>query len=198
MIRSQLAVMYPDSCLLEYRGEIVGIIRASEVRDFSAYAALESLLTGSGIIVGTSIENQGIEPLAELLQQARFACDYAVKKHFSGVVSRFFYCAQEALLFSDWDAASKRAACHPGVSRLWKSGQKKSPVLFDTLCAYIDQERSVSAAAKELFIHKNTLLYRLSQIYAYIPREEFDSVYCRDYIRLSICFLKGEARNGLT
>ena len=38
----------------------------------------------------------------------------------------------------------------------------------------------------------------LSQIYAYIPREEFDSVYCRDYIRLSICFLKGEARNGLT
>ena len=198
MIRSQLAVMYPDSCLLEYRGEIVGIIRASEARDFSAYAALESLLTGSGIIVGTSIENQGIEPLAELLQQARFACDYAVKKHFSGVVSRFFYCAQEALLFSDWDAASKRAACHPGVSRLWKSGREKSSVLFDTLCAYIDQERSVSAAAKELFIHKNTLLYRLSQIYAYIPKEEFDSVYCRDYIRLSICFLKGEARNGLT
>ena len=55
----------------------------------------------------------------------------------------------------------------------------------------------MSAAAKELFIHKNTLLYRLNQIYAYIPKEEFDSVYCRDYIRLSIWLLKGEARSGL-
>ena len=197
MIRGQLAILYPDSCLLEYRGEVVGIIRASRVRDFSAYEVLESMLTGSGIIVGTSIEHQGIEPLAELLQQARFACDYAVKKRFPGVVSRFFYCALEAMLFSDWDLANKQAACHPGVRRLWKNGQKKNSVLFDTLCSYIDQEFSVSATAKVLFIHKNTLLYRLNQIYAYIPREEFDSPYCRDYMRLSICYLRGEARNGL-
>ena len=195
MVRGQLSVMYPDSCLLDYNDEIVGIIRAPNVRDYTAYEALENTLSGSGLIVGTSIENRGIEPLADLLQQARFACQYAKRMQFSRVVTRFFNCAVEALLFSDWSLESKKAACHPGVSRLWKEAQKKNSVLFETLTAYINQERSVSATAKDLFVHKNTLLYRLNQIYAYIPKEEFDSPYCRDYIRLSIYYLTEQVIN---
>ena len=77
----------------------------------------------------------------------------------------------------------------------WKEAQKKNSVLFETLTAYVSQERSVSATAKELFVHKNTLLYRLNQIYAYIPKEEFDSPYCRDYIRLSIYYLTEQVLN---
>ena len=150
MVRGQLSVMYPDSCLLDYNDEIVGIIRAPNVRDYTAYEALENTLSGSGLIVGTSIENRGIEPLADLLQQARFACQYAKRMQFSRVVTRFFNCAVEALLFSDWSLESKKAACHPGVSRLWKEAQKKNSVLFETLTAYINQERSVSATAKDL------------------------------------------------
>ena len=190
MVRGQLTVLYPDSCLLDYDDETVGIIRAPNVRDNTAYEALETTLSGSGLIVGTSIENRGIAPLAELLRQARYSCEYAKKIHTDKVVTKFFNCALDALLFSDWSTESKQAACHPGVSRLWKESQKKNSVLFDTLTAYINEERSVSATAKRLFVHKNTLLYRLNQIYVYIPKEEFDSPYCRDYIRLSIYYLR--------
>ena len=70
--------------------------------------------------------------------------------------------------------------------------------ISEDLTAYINQERSVSATAKDLFVHKNTLLYRLNQIYAYIPKEEFDSPYCRDYIRLSIYYLTEQVINDHT
>ena len=53
----------------------------------------------------------------------------------------------------------------------------------------------IETGAKDLFVHKNTLLYRLNQIYAYIPKEEFDSPYCRDYIRLSIYYLTEQVIN---
>ena len=192
MVRGQLTVMYPDSCLLDYDDETVGIIRAPNVRDNTAYEALEATLSGSGLVVGTSIENRGIDPLSELLRQARYACQYAKRVGTDKVVTRFFFCAVDALLFSDWTAESKKAACHPGVARMWEEAQRKNSVLFETLNAYINEERSVSATAKRLFVHKNTLLYRLNQIYAYIPREEFESPYCRDYIRLSIYYLQGE------
>ena len=195
LVRGQLTVLYPDSCLLDYDNETVGIIRAPLVRDYTAYEALETTLHGSGLIVGTSIENRGIDPLAELLRQAHYACDYARRNGAKTVVTRFFHCAVEALLFSDWSVESKRAACHPGVARLRLEGKKGNPVLYDTLTAYIHEERSVSATAKRLFVHKNTLLYRLNQIYAYIPKAEFDAPYCRDYIRLSIHYLNGSVTN---
>ena len=191
LVRGQLTVMYPDSCLLDYDNETVGIIRAPSVRNYTAYNVLETTLAGSGLIVGTSIENRGIEPLSELLRQARYSCDYARRTGAENVVTRFFNCAVDALLFSDWSVESKRAACHPGVARIWEEGQQKNSVLFETLTAYINEERSVSATAKRLFVHKNTLLYRLNQIYVFIPKVEFDSPYCRDYIRLSIHYLTG-------
>ena len=191
MLRGQLAVMYPDSVLFDYENELVGIIRAVGFRDYTAYETLETMLSGSGLTVGTSIENRGIEPLAELLRQARYACCFAQDHALRNVVVKFFHCAVNALLFTDWDLKSKLAACHPGIVRMMEDNEKKNAVLFETLVVYMQEERSVSAAAKKLFVHKNTMLYRLNQIYEYIPKSEFDSSYCRSYIQLSLRYLQG-------
>ena len=191
MLRGQLTVMYPDCAMFDYRDELVGVIRVPGVRDNSAYEMLETTLSGSGLIVGTSLERPGIEPLAELLRQARYACDFSEKQHLSSVVTKFFQCAVNALLFSDWDLASRIAACHPGVLRMKEEADKKGSVLFETLIVYMQEERSVSASAKRLFVHKNTMLYRLNQIYESIPKGEFESSYCRAYIQLSLHLVQG-------
>ena len=190
LVRGQLTVLYPDCCVLDVDDETVGIVRSAEVRNRAPFSALESTLGNSGLRIGMSLECQGVYGLPEMLRQARYAGQFGKPDAADRVVCRFYRCAIHAFLHSNWSAESKRVACHPGVLRLWNTSMKKNQVLFETLSAYMKEERSVSATAKALYIHKNTLLYRLNQIYPYIPKAELDRAYSREYIRISIAYLE--------
>jgi len=194
LVRGQLTVLYPDCCVLDYEDETVGIVRSAEVRDRAPLSAVENALGNSGLRIGMSLECQGVSGLPEMLRQARYACKYGKPDNPDSVVCRFYRCAIHAFLHADWSTESKRVACHPGVLRLYTNAPKKNMVLFETLSAYMKEERSVSATAKRLYIHKNTLLYRLNQIYTFIPRVEMDRSYSRDYIRISIAYLESLAQ----
>ena len=190
LVRGQLTVLYPDCCVLDFEDETVGIVRSAQVRNRAPLSALESALGHSGLHIGMSLECQGVAGLPEMLRQARYASKFGKPVPPDEVVCRFYRCAIHAFLHSNWSTESKRVACHPGVLRLWDNSLKKNQVLFETLSAYMKEERSVSATAKHLYIHKNTLLYRLNQIYTFIPKAELERAYSRDYIRLSINFLE--------
>ena len=57
--------------------------------------------------------------------------------------------------------AGLKTICDPLVLSLWKSDRGNKRELLDSLHAYLCCGRSVSAAARQLFVHRNTLLYRL-------------------------------------
>lgn len=58
-------------------------------------------------------------------------------------------------------SANLRAFIHPMLRRLQEYDQAHSTALLHTLCVYLLQEQNLHATARQLFIHRNTLVYRL-------------------------------------
>ncbi|WP_296560608.1 helix-turn-helix domain-containing protein [uncultured Acetobacterium sp.] len=62
------------------------------------------------------------------------------------------------------DLVSISQLFHPAIITLADYDRKKNAQLLRTLYVYLSNERSLSLSADKLFIHRNTLLYRLHQI----------------------------------
>ncbi len=57
---------------------------------------------------------------------------------------------------------------HPALGRLKAYDKKHGSSLYDTLRHYLANERSLTRCAAKMYVHKNTLLYRLKRIRAII------------------------------
>jgi len=62
------------------------------------------------------------------------------------------------------DIVSISQLFHPAVITLADYDRKKNAQLLLTLYVYLSNERSLSLSADKLFVHRNTLLYRLHRI----------------------------------
>lgn len=54
--------------------------------------------------------------------------------------------------------------CHEGLLELKKHDEKNQTQYMETLRVYLEQHLSATQAARELFIHRSTFLYRLDRI----------------------------------
>jgi sugar diacid utilization regulator len=52
---------------------------------------------------------------------------------------------------------------HPGIRRMQEIFREK-PAYLDTLRAYLECERSMTATAERLYLHKNTVIYRIKRL----------------------------------
>ena len=83
------------------------------------------------------------------------------------------------------DARARQIARHPLVVELERADIAGGSQLVSTLREYLLCERSVKAAASRLFVHKNTVMYRIGQIKAY-GLADLDDVGERNYLLLSL------------
>ncbi len=90
---------------------------------------------------------------------------------------------------------SKSMLCHPAVITLAEYDGKKDSQLLYTLYTYLANERSLSVAAEKLFVHRNTLLHRLSRIRDVVPLD-LDNMDVREHIMLSYRMLKSAGRDN--
>lgn len=78
------------------------------------------------------------------------------------------YCYRDYLPYHIGDLLSKcaplRSFCHPAVLRLAEYDQANQTQYLATLASYLKYAETPHKAADELFIHKNTLFYRIRQI----------------------------------
>ena len=79
-------------------------------------------------------------------------------------------------------------ACQPDVVRLWAEKDEKGGRM-EILKSYLENERSLVNTANALFIHRNTLVYRLRKITEELEGN-LDEEYTRDYMKLSIRVLE--------
>ena len=61
------------------------------------------------------------------------------------------------------------AFCHPAVITLREHDRAHAVQLLPTLSAFLKNDRDAQATAAELFIHRNTLTYRLKKILELCP-----------------------------
>ncbi|MBR2803575.1 MAG: helix-turn-helix domain-containing protein [Eggerthellaceae bacterium] len=96
----------------------------------------------------------------------------------------FEECARDYLL-SDRGLSAKRLARHPIVSVLEQVDLERGLDLVATMREYLLCERSVKLAASRLFVHKNTVMYRIGQVKK-LDMVDLDDVQERSYVLLSL------------
>ena len=143
-------------------------------------------MSASPVSGGVSLSRQGFALLPRLLEQAEFALGTSRKE--AGRFTDFYSLALDYLIRSDYHPDRCLAACHPDVYRLFCQDE----VLYQTLWAYLLQDRSVNRTVQMLYVHKNTLLYRLRRIEELL-QYSFSDPYTRSYMRISFLLLERHA-----
>lgn len=94
----------------------------------------------------------------ELCYALRYAKSAAIRQ------VRCESCVKNMLVYQFDDFCSSDRLLHPLATELRDYDKEHGAELLHTMYSYIANERSVSATAAELFVHRNTILYRLSSI----------------------------------
>ena len=55
----------------------------------------------------------------------------------------------------------KLYAVHPQIRKAWQRNTSKTREELETLCVYLENNRSIADTARELFLARNTLVYRI-------------------------------------
>ena len=71
------------------------------------------------------------------------------------------------------DSQELRFFCHDALERLRRYDQENDASLYRTLRVYLDSGKSIKLAAERMFIHRNSMVYRLEKI-ARIGRADLD------------------------
>lgn len=125
---------------------------------------LNSMLKSRGTYAGISMEVQGVEFLGS--QYALAAEALRLGNPSEQYDSIFFYKdnIEAHLIDMERRPINMLAICHPKVLELYHSDQEKGTEYIETLYVYLRNERSLLKAAPQLYIHRNSLVYRLEKI----------------------------------
>ena len=140
---------------------------------------LQAVTDNSPIFWGISNEFSELDAATIFYEQAVYAL--SGKQH---PVSFFCNRAVEYIL-SQPDATKQAFARHPLVMELEQISSDSGRELTNTLREYLLCERSVKQVAERLFVHRNTVNYRIDQL-RNLHLIDFDDPYDRTYCLLSL------------
>lgn len=162
-----LIQIFSGSIYVIYEDTIVFFISRALFQNLSEYemSRLSDYLFANQLKAGISNFFQQLEDMPHFYQQAVDAVRLGLKlKDPSPVYYYSDYYAYKMLETSEKNGVNIRFLIHPGLMRLYLYDQKKGTELIATLKEYLHHPGQTSLVAKDLHIHKNTLLYRLGKI----------------------------------
>lgn len=125
--------------------------------------ALRALLSGERLFAGVSRRVENIADLREYYQQARKALEAGIRL---GRRDSRFFCYDELtsfLLLGEISGEKLMHYCHDSIRRLYEYDLAHDTELCTTLQVYLEQARSLARAAERLYIHRNTVRYRIGR-----------------------------------
>jgi hypothetical protein len=123
----------------------------------------------------------GIEHLAEQYQQA-LRCQQSNYRN-------YYQCGLEDLASLKNSRTYRQLAIHPALYRICEYDRQKLTGFYDILKTYLRCERNRGKTADMLYVHKNTLLYRLEKLESLFELN-LEDAYEREYLLLSIRVLE--------
>jgi PucR family transcriptional regulator, proline-responsive transcriptional activator len=114
--------------------------------------------------IGISNSFKNIEYFAHYYTQAHAALELGQKLNSEQLV--YNYCNYQIFdLFSETKNPDNLGRfCHPALALLRQSDRENHAELYKTLCLYIENGCSIKLTSEVLFIHRNSLVYRLNRI----------------------------------
>ena len=186
LIRNRLEGLFPDTKTLMYNGEIIVLFclpKNQELKE-ADYKRIQKLCAELDIYAGISNNFSDLIELSEYYKQALRAIEigitynqdpglYIYSDYFMHHIANIFFQKESAKTY-----------CHPIMEKLLKQDEENETELAETLYAYLICERNISAAADYLYIHRNTMTYRLKKIESLV-NIDYDDPKERQYLIIS-------------
>ena len=167
VILERLIQIFSGSIYVIYEDTIVFFISRELFQNLSEYemCQLADYLSANQLKAGISNFFRQLEDMPSFYQQAVDAVKLGLKlKDPSPVYYYSDYYVYKMLETAERNGVNIRFLVHPGLMRLYLYDQEKGTELIATLKEYLHQPGQSALVAKNLHIHKNTLLYRLGKI----------------------------------
>ena len=142
-----------------YNRQLVALIQDCSLENADLISRLNAIVQNTSIMVGISSSFNGIENSYYAMDQACFALESIISQNIC-----FFDSVVVGYLVSDHPLEMKKAARHPAIQILETYDLKNETDLLNTLKQYLYCDRSVRKTSERMYIHKNTVLYRMNQI----------------------------------
>ena len=174
----QILIRYVSNSVVLKNGDDLVIVSTRDIRqDQVAAETLDSLLDSNPVAVGFSMEGRGARSIGVLYTQARYAIRRGREAAPESRFYDFFSVATDFMLEQPLKEAV--GAVMPRLGELWEE-RRDGDELLETLRIYISQNRSAVKTASALYIHRNTVLYRVQKVEETLGLD-FHNVYDRHY-----------------
>lgn len=178
-----------DTSIFVWKDDIIVVSVSNLAKEYNACMLLRNVVVHNPVCVGFSLPDQaGIGELSKFYQQARYALERGEKEEKPKAFRYFETYATEYILTAEASSGEKTMAVMPAVYRLWKE-KKKGDEMFRTLLCFLDHERSISRTSVELFMHRNTTVYRMKKIQENMGID-LDDAKVRNYCHISMQYLE--------
>lgn len=177
-----------DASIYVWQDDLVLLSTRNLSKEYDACMLLRNLVVHNPVCVGFSLPDQeGISEISRFYRQAKYALERGMKAEKPKAFQYFETYAMEYLLTARVQARDKIMAVMPAVYRLWKEKQNGDEMFYTLLC-FLDHERSITQTSAELFMHRNTTVYRMKKIQESMG-VDLDDAKVRNYCHISMHFL---------
>lgn len=161
-----LKTRVPDTLATFHKKGIVAVIplRENSEAELELLETCKDFCQQEHLRIGISNSFGNIENLANYYEQAQAALELGQKLKTEELVCQY-QDYQIFVLFSETRNPDKLGRfCHPALATLRQYDHKNNSELYKTLCVYIDKGCNIKFTSETLFIHRNSLVYRLNRI----------------------------------
>jgi DNA-binding PucR family transcriptional regulator len=123
---------------------------------------LEEFLERWGLIAGVSRQMNGLEQLQDRYLQAQAVLEKGRLLERRHRCYRFDSLSSY-LLFDRIEERELAKYCHEQIQQLWNYDQAHGSELCPTLQVYLEQAKSLAKTSEILYIHRNTVRYRINR-----------------------------------
>ncbi len=171
---------------LPYGSAVVMLRYCTQGEDQSELQRLKEILSYCDFDCGISFAFSDIKDIGTAWKQAGMALDYA-KERFEKI-HMFRDCALLGISREFMDVTAWKPWIMPELLSMAKGDSEGGKEYYNTLSAYLENGCSPTATSKALFLHKNTLLYRIKKIESILGVELNDQA-TAEYLHLCCLML---------
>lgn len=182
-----IASYIPQASLMKAEDKIVVIVNERQLRENQVKILLADILKQKNLWAGVSLAVRGIRNLHAVYRQAEAALIYGMAERPEENYFHFYDWAVDFIVENS-GPEDLICACQPDVRRLWEE-EGEGGDQIQILKSYLTNERSLAKTAAALFVHRNTLVYRVKKLLETLEYS-LEEDYTRDYMKLSIRILE--------
>lgn len=187
--RDSISFLYEDELVVFFNLSRLGLT-GEDVADKLVYFLRDSYLKA-----GYSRAVQGHMNLRRQYIQAKTSLDVGSRRKPYLWIHHFNQIALPYIIEQATRRLPGDMLCHEGLLRLRQMDEKKHTEYIPTLKAYLEQHLSATQAARQMFLHRSTFLYRIDRIREILQSELTDPEELF-YLELSLRLLEQEDEKG--